>query len=183
MPRQLNFREERQHLEKHLQKTSGPRHPLALILDRLENPRNIGAIFRLADAALIRHIYAYQMEDFARNRKFKKATRSAERHVPHSFLDTPGEVEGLKPAYQLVGLEITDTSIPYSQFKPLRPVALIIGNESRGISQELLDLTESCIHIPMYGLNTSLNVAMATGIAAYSILENLGAQKGKKGGK
>ena len=74
---------------------------------------------------------------------------------------------------KIVALEITDTSIPYMEYHPEKECCLIIGNEKNGVRPELLQLAETCIHIPMYGLNTSMNVAVATGIATFSILEKI----------
>jgi tRNA G18 (ribose-2'-O)-methylase SpoU len=48
---------------------------------------------------------------------------------------------------------------------------LVIGNEERGISDEVLGLLDASVHIPMHGVKTSLNVAMATGIVTYALLE------------
>ncbi len=173
MPRQLHFREERTHAEAVQQRIDAPRHPLVLILDGLSNPNNVGSIFRLADAARVQHVFLFGMEDVMRNKKFLKAARTTHRYVPWSYLLELSEIESLKTTYQLVGLEVTDNSTSFREFQPSRPVALVIGNEKRGVRQALLDLTEACIHLPMYGLNTSMNVAMATGIAVYDLMDKL----------
>ena len=173
MPRQLDFQDERTDSEVPQQRAKALRHPLVLILDGLENPSNAGSIFRLADAIRAQHVFLYDMEGMASSKKFQKAARSTQRYVPWSYLFELPEIEALKSTYQLVGLEITDNSIPFRAFHPSGPVALIIGNEKRGVRQDLLNLTEACIHLPMYGLNTSLNVAVAAGIAAYELLHKV----------
>ena len=77
--------------------------------------------------------------------------------------------------YQLLALEITDDSIPLDSIssKELKKVALIVGNEISGISEELLKLSDNRLHITMFGRNSSMNVAQSAGIALYEITKSL----------
>jgi tRNA G18 (ribose-2'-O)-methylase SpoU len=70
---------------------------------------------------------------------------------------------------QIVALEQTKKSIPYTKFKSKFPLALIIGNEVSGVSKSLLRRADKVIHIPMYGKKESLNVSVAFGVAGYEI--------------
>lgn len=172
--KQLGFYDERDDLEAYRQFIEQNRHPIALLLDRVTNARNIGSLYRLADAARLEHIYAYQFEEYANGKKIKRVARAANEFVPFQPLKTLEEVKKLREKYQFVALEVTNTSIPYATFTPEKPCLLIIGNEQNGVSKELLDLAEKAIHIPMFGINTSMNVAMSTGIAVYGLLQNMG---------
>ena len=174
MEKQLEFRESRKNLEKYLAFISQNRHPIVFVLDRLENKRNIAALYRLADAARIEHIYLYQAQVSEDSQKIKRISRSTHEYIESSLLSSEEELIKLKEHYELVALENTTHSIPYYQFDFQKPIALLIGNEKRGISKELLMLCDRSVHIPMMGRNTSMNVAMATGIATYGLLERMG---------
>ena len=147
------------------------RSPVSLLLDGLKNPLNIGMIFRLAEAARIKKIYTYNMLDFKQSKKLSKVARSTDKYLEVEHIYKLEGVKNLKEENDLIGLEITTHSKPYYKFKPVRPLVLIIGNEKHGISQEIIDLSDQCIHIPMLGVNTSMNVAIASGIGVYHLLE------------
>lgn len=161
-------------VEQQLQKE---RSAVSLLLDGLQKPGNIGMIFRLAEAARVNKIYTYHMEDFKKSRKMSRAARSADQYLSVRHLKDLSEIQQLKEKNELIGLEVTTQSTPYTQFKPQRPVVLIVGSEKHGISQELIDLSDRCIHIPMLGIKTSMNVAVATGIGVYHLLEVTGQLK------
>lgn len=173
--RQLHFQEEREDFESYLSYIQQHRHPLSLLLDRVQDIRNIGALFRIADAARLSHIYGYKLPDLEQQKKFNRVARGTEEYVPYTALQSLKEVEMLKNDFTLIGLEITNQSIPYYQLADPGPCILVIGNEQQGVSEEILTLTDQCVHIPMFGVKTSMNVSVATGIAAYGMLEKMGA--------
>ena len=167
--RKTKYKDKEGSFAQRLLDSSQSRARIALLLDRIEDYRNLGSMFRIADAANLEHIYGYQMAALFEHRKLGKVARSTERFVPYSNLSTPGEIAALCAQYELIALELTDQSIPYTRYQPTKPCILIVGNETRGVSKELLSLTTGSIHIPMYGINHSMNVAVATGIAAYHL--------------
>lgn len=171
----MDFFQEKNQLEEHLAKE---RMPVSLLLDGLSNPRNVGMIFRLAEAARVKCIYTYKMDHLEKSKKMMKASRSTDQYLDVKPLKNITEIASLKENYDLIGLELTTRSKNYTSFKVNRPVILIIGNEKSGISQELIDLALLCIHIPMLGIKTSMNVAIATGIAVYSLLDSSGKLQG-----
>lgn len=146
------------------------RKPISLLLDRMTDPRNIGGIFRLADAALIEHIYFYKCEGLEITPKIKKISRSTTQVVTSSHLSNIEDVKILQETHKVIALEYTNQSIPYTDFTPSGKTLLVIGNEQRGVSEELLKEAEQSIHLPMLGMNTSMNVMCATGIAVYGLL-------------
>lgn len=83
----------------------------------------------------------------------------------------------LKENNLLVALEKTNKSILYAEFKPIPTMILFVGSESKGINQKILDVVRSTVHIPMFGLGLSLNIAMSYSIATYKILEKLSLDK------
>lgn len=171
MEKQRTFREERPNLEAYLKDIDQNRHPISLLLDRVHDIRNVGAIFRLADAARIQKIYFFGAPDWKLNsKKLERVSRYASRYVPYEVLDSLEQIEALKKEHHLIALEWTNKSIPYSDYSPSEKSILILGNEQHGVADELLELAEQSIHIPMHGINTSMNVACAAGIVVYGLL-------------
>lgn len=173
MEKALNFREIRSNLADYLAFIENHRHPMVFILDHLSDKKNVAALFRLADAARIEHVYFFGQQPSESDPKLKRIARSASDFVPSSWIANQKALEKLKERYHFLALEITNLSIPYYQYQGNQPVALLIGNEQGGLSQSLLDLSDQSIHVPMMGRNTSMNVAMATGIASYGLLEKM----------
>jgi len=171
--RQLTFRETRPDYEAYLEFIQNNRHPVSLLLDRVLDVKNIGALFRLADAARLAKIYFYKMEGVELTTSFRRVARAAEQFVLFESLTSVEQVQALAQTHQLLALEWTNDSMAYHEVIPEKPIVLIIGNEENGVSGDLLSIVEDCIHIPMYGVKTSMNVAMATGIAVYKLLEKL----------
>ena len=171
--KQLTYNDERADSKELLKQIANNKHPISLILDRLQSPANAGAIFRLAEAARIEKIFLFQSSFSFNDRKFKRASRSTKKYVDYELIADIEKIKNLKKDWQLVALEKTNNSIPYTDFRKKEgtKLALIIGHESTGVSEELLALAEEAIHIPMFGLNTSMNVVTATAISVYKFLE------------
>jgi len=171
--KQLGFRDLRPNSKATSERIKTNRNPISLLLDGMTDPRNIGGIFRLADAALVEHIYFYQSAEIEISAKIKRISRSTTEVVPYSHLTTISAIKELKKTGKLIALEYTNQSIIYTDFKVEEKTILVIGNEQRGVSNELLELTDKSIHLPMLGMNTSMNVMTATGIAVYGLLMKL----------
>lgn len=173
MIRPTDFKEERPDLEERLEQIKANRHPVSLLLDGVQDMRNIGSMFRLADAARLEQLYIYRLVGELELHKVKRTSRSTHEYVPYKQLHSLEEITALKATHDLVAVEITNTSVPYTEFVPKRPTILIVGSERNSVSESLLQLTDSCVHIPMYGVNTSMNVAVAAGIVVYKTVEQL----------
>ena len=145
-----------------------------LILDNIRSLYNVGAIFRIADSAGINKIYLGGItawKDGVLNPRVKKTALGAEKNICwEHYWHTFKIVDKLKKqGFQIVALEQTPKSISYRKFKPKFPLALVVGNEKRGVSPALLKRADKIIELPMKGKKKSLNVAVATGIAVYEI--------------
>lgn len=171
--RPLAFEESRQNVEEYLAFIKANPLPFGLLLDGLDNQRNIASIFRIADAARIERIYTWQMPSPEESIKMRRISRNTLNLVNHQSIDTKEELAGLQEEWRIVALEITNYSIPVREFTPKEKTLLVIGNEKKGVSPELLQICPEAIHIPMYGLNTSMNVAVATGIALFGLIDQL----------
>lgn len=152
--------------------------PLCLLAHDIESPANIGSFFRIADALGLEMLYLSGKSLQPPNVKIKKTSRSSEKYVPYRYSSSPLEViEKLKQQdYRIISLEICDNSLPLAslQLNAQEKICLILGSENSGVDNSLLSLSDNIVHIPMRGNNSSMNVANACAIAAYSILEKIG---------
>ena len=175
----MTFRAARPDPQARLAEAAAARHPVALLFDGLDDPRNLGVLFRLAEAARLAHVYLYRLPPHLRSadggliKKIGKISREAVRHVPWTLLDSFEDVKALEAAYTPVALEWTDQSTAYTDLVLPEKTLLILGSEAYGVSPELLAWSSAQIHLPMYGLNTSMNVAGAAHIAVYELLRKL----------
>ena len=173
--RQLEFSDERENIKETLADIGNQRNPVSLVLDGLRGHRNIGLMFRLADAARIKKIYLHQCNIELPHKLVSKISRRTVRYVPYEVLKDEQDILRLKENSQLVALEITSKSIPFINFKPTqKEVTLVIGGEKDGVSNTFLELVDESIHIPMMGVNTSMNVSCAAAIGVYEILGKMG---------
>lgn len=171
--RQLTFRDLRPNVAEVQKQIQESRHPVSLLLDGVNDPRNIGGMFRLADAALVEHIYFFRQEEDSIHAKSKRISRHTTDLVPHSFLRDLSDVRSLAANAELVALEYTNESLEYTEFVPAERTILIIGNEQKGVSEDLLDLATRSLHLPMFGLKTSMNVMCATAVATYELVRKV----------
>lgn len=165
-------------LDHHAHQSVPAKHALCLLAHDVQRPANVGALFRLADALGIEKIFLTGRSCTPWHPKARKAARTTEQRMPFTQADDPlPVVTALKQAgYRIVSLEISSTSIDIAEL-PVAPgdrICLVLGNENAGVCQTLLDASDATVHIPMYGGNSSMNVASACAIATYVITRKLG---------
>jgi len=159
-------------------KMSAEKYSLSLLVHDVTVPMNIGSIFRIADALGVEKIYLTGHSLIPPNSKINKTSRSTEKYVPYIYEKDPIRIlQNLKSVgYKIVSLEITTASVAIEKFDayPDDKICLILGSESSGVSQQLLNESDACVHIPMLGNNSSMNVATACAIAVYELTKKLG---------
>ncbi|MCX2830635.1 TrmH family RNA methyltransferase [Microbulbifer thermotolerans] len=156
---------------------SGRKYPLCLLAYNIRVPTNIGSLFRIADALGVEKLFLSGGSICPPNTKIRRTSRAAEKYVPYAYhentLDLVKQLKG--EGYRIVCLEISSDSMDLANFSP-RPdekICLVLGSEKEGVGQELLDISDTTVHIPMLGNNSSMNVASACAIAAYHITQKL----------
>lgn len=154
---------------------------LYVILDNLRSALNVGAIFRTAEALGVEKLYLCgitprpaETEVEARTRAARdlaKTALGAERYLSWEFQKRTSRVVARlrEQGFLIVALEQATTAEPIFSFKPRKnqKLALIVGNEVKGLSPNLLKKCDKIIYIPMRGRKESLNVSVAFGIAGY----------------
>lgn len=169
----LSFREARPDPAQREQQLRQERLPITLVLDQLSDPRNIGSMFRLADAARLQEIIMVGMPQMAKQEKVKRVARATLQYVPwRQVYDVKECMEAVQG--DLWALEWTNQSVPYHRWRGEMPIGLVIGNEQRGVSKAFLTACRGSLHLPMLGMNTSMNVSVAAGIAVYGLLQQQG---------
>jgi len=153
------------------------RNPIYLVLDNVIDTYNIGSLFRLSDAIAVELMYICGSSEYPPNSRIHKAAVGTEEWVPWEKVEnTINIVEKLKTeGVQVISVEQDPRSIAYSLL-PIAlkfPVAIVIGNETTGISKEVLDESDMIVELPMFGVNKSLNVWGTAAVIAYQVVESL----------
>ncbi len=138
---------------------------------------NIGSLFRLADAFNIEKIILTGTPVNLNNSRLKRTARATIVNIENEFFENALEALNFykNKGYKPLALEITEDSFSMADmnFENEQKILLVAGNERNGISKALLDRIEIKVHIDMFGRNSSMNVAQATGIALYEITKTL----------
>jgi len=149
--------------------------PFSVLVNNIRSLYNVGSIFRTSDGVGIEKIWLCGITGIPPASKISKTALDAEKVVDWEYRRlAQGVLEELREkGYQIVLLEQTEQSIPFQEFKPRGPVCLVLGNEVKGVGEDLLSLCDTAIEIEMSGLKNSLNVTVAYGIVGYHIREQL----------
>lgn len=151
------------------------RNKIYIILDSLKCAHNIGTILRLADSLLIKKVFICGNTIIPPNHKIKSSSRGSEKWVDWEYVqDAKGVVESLKAnKVEIVSVEVASNSIDYRSYMPAGEVCLIFGREYDGVSQELLDLSDHVIHLPLLGMANSINVSTAASVVLYDVYDKM----------
>jgi len=130
------------------------------------DPFNIGSIFRICEAVGCREIIFVDSTDIGAQ-KVKRASRHTSGIVPYRCISLEDFSSLVKRLPTLVAVEITSKSTDIYKTQLPQDVALVIGGERYGIPEEVLERCAYAVHIPMFGVNSSMNVATSLGIVLY----------------
>lgn len=145
--------------------------PVTVVLDHVRSGLNVGAIFRTCDAFCVEKIYLCGITAQPPHSEIMKTALGATGTVQWKYFEnTTAALNQLqKEGYTLLPVEQTDQSIYLDKAKLFEyfPIALIFGNEMRGIGQEVLSMCEFSLEVPQSGTKHSLNVATTAGIVIW----------------
>jgi len=158
-------------------KKSLKKNPIYIILDNVLDTYNVGAIFRLADAIAAEKVFLCGLTETPPNPKIKKASVNTWQWVNWEYAESAAQaIQNLKSKVQNIktySIEQAKGSVPLAKFKPEFPAAIVVGNETNGITQDVLDMSDAVVELPMYGINNSLNVMVTLGIVLYHLSDYL----------
>jgi 23S rRNA (guanosine2251-2'-O)-methyltransferase len=148
---------------------------LSILLDNVRSALNVGSIIRTSEGIGIEHIHLCGITATPDNPKVGKTSLRAESTLKWSYhLNALDTVLSLKnEGVQIWSLEMTSKSIPlYAaiKYRSKIPILLVAGNEQAGVDPDILSISDRLVHLPMVGSKTSLNIAVAVGIAASMLL-------------
>ncbi|MGV8140117.1 MAG: RNA methyltransferase [Mangrovibacterium sp.] len=151
--------------------------PLIVALDHVRSSNNIGSIFRTCDALLVQSLYLCGITAVPPNKDIHKTALNAEKWVDWKYFEhTEDAVASLKAdGFSVFAIEQIDTSIMLPNFMPRKneKLALIFGNEVKGVQQKVIDLCDGAIEIPQFGTKHSFNVSVSAGIVLWDIVNKI----------
>jgi len=150
-------------------------YPLLLLLDGIEDPHNLGAIVRTADAFGVDGIVLKKRGEAPLNGTVAKVSTGAIHFVKVATVSNLSQaIQTLKDAGFWIVSSADKGAVPYTDVDYRSPIALVVGNEGKGISRLVLDRSDFVVRIPMHGEVNCLNASVATGV----LLANIVAQRG-----
>jgi len=156
-----------------------PRLPISILVENVRSVHNVGSIFRSADGFGANKVYLTGYTACPPRHDISKTALGADEVVPWEHYENPIDAakkiisEGI--SLILIEQTIKSESIYLSKFS--YPLCFIVGNEVDGVSDELSNLANQHIEIPMRGIKQSLNVSVATGVIGYEFARNYSSDK------
>jgi tRNA G18 (ribose-2'-O)-methylase SpoU len=146
-----------------------PRLPISILVENVRSVHNVGAIFRSADGFGADKIYLTGYTAYPPREDLSKTALGSEDAVPWEHFENPIDAAKkiIKRGISLVLIEQTIRSKSIYEIDWSFPICFIVGNEVKGVSEELSKLATIHAEIPMRGVKQSLNVSVATGVAGY----------------
>ncbi len=151
--------------------------PLVVVLDNIRSCNNIGSVFRTSDALLVEKIFLCGITATPPNKEIHKTALDAEKSVDWEYLKKTEEaVKKLQQdGFKVFAVEQVENSILLPDFKPAsgEKVALVFGNEVKGVQQKVVNLCDGAIEIPQFGTKHSFNVSVSAGIVLWDIFQKM----------
>lgn len=151
--------------------------PVVVILDNIRSAMNVGSVFRTSDAFAIERIVLVGITATPPSREITKTAIGATSSVDWSHVDSIEDTlsELRNNGYSIASIEQTDSSISLLDWdiRPNQKLAIVMGNEVDGVSDEALSLSDVAIEIPQYGTKHSLNVSVCTGVVLWDVSRKL----------
>lgn len=161
----------------------GRRNDIYIVLDNILDTYNVGSIFRLADAVAAKKVYLCGQTETPPNTRIKKASINTTEWVEWSYaekaIDVIYDLRLTINDIQIVAIEQSKNSVQYDKFDYKLPICLVVGNETNGVSKEVLNMVDGLpagqagiVELPMFGVNKSLNVMVSLGIVLYQVISS-----------
>lgn len=155
--------------------------PLIIVLDNIRSLNNIGSVFRTSDAFLIEKIYLCGICATPPNKDIHKTALGATESVAWEYVENIMDlVQKLKVEnVKVLAIEQAENSTKLDTFYPEKnqKYAIVMGNEVKGVQQEVVNASDFCIEIPQVGTKHSLNISVTTGVVIWDLFTKMRAIK------
>ena len=145
---------------------------IIVVLDNIRSMHNIGSIFRSCDSMGNCSVFLCGICATPPSKEIHKTALGSTESVPWKYYKTTkeGVIELKKNNYEIIAVEQTNESISLNQFQTqAKKIALIFGNEVKGVNKDIINLSDKCIEINQYGIKQSMNVSVAAGVVLWAI--------------
>lgn len=144
---------------------------VAVLLDGVQSPFNVGSIVRTAAAYRVEHLYLSGPSASPSGAKAAKVALGTERYLSWTTFERGADAADAArdDGYSVVGIELADAAVPLHQLAAGPDVCLAFGNEDHGLAPATLAACDSVAFLPLMGRVGSLNVATAAAVAIYEI--------------
>ena len=148
-----------------------PKAPISILVEDVRSVYNVGSIFRTADSFGAEKIYLTGITATPPREDLHKTALGAEESVSWEYVENSVELARRikSEGTSLALIEQTKKSKNIFTTDLVFPICYIVGNEVNGVSEELAELADIHLEIPMHGIKQSLNVSVATGIVGYEL--------------
>ena len=148
-------------------------------LHNIRSAHNVGAIFRTADGAGVQGLILAgytptPIDRFGRKRQdIAKVALGSEEIVPYTYCHSTYEALRAYKAhgFEIIGVEQHSRAIPYHTYKSNSKCVFVFGNEVEGLSEEVINICDTIVQIPLHGKKESLNVAVAVGVVLFNFYQ------------
>lgn len=151
--------------------------PAVVVLDNVRSALNVGSVFRTADAFRIERMVLCGITATPPSAEIRKTALGAEMSVDWvHHQDSVEAIMSLKSqGYTIIAIEQARESvmIDHMDLSPYPKVAIIFGNEVKGVDDRLMDLCDFCVEIPQFGTKHSLNISVSAGIAIWEVFKQM----------
>lgn len=156
---------------------AAPKLPLVVVLDNVRSLHNVGSVLRTADAFRLEGVWLCGITATPPSPEIHKTALGAEDSVDWHYeartLDAIGRLRAA--GYVVLAVEQVEGSVSLGSFRPEagRRYALVLGNEVKGVDQEVVDAADHALEIPQYGTKHSLNVSVTAGIVMWELARQM----------
>ena len=145
--------------------------PLIIVLDNIRSLHNVGSVFRTADAFRLQGVWLCGITACPPHVEIHKTALGAEDSVEWRYFKTAAEAVSELHAMgcKVMAVEQCEGSTMLNEFVPDagQRYAVVLGNEVKGVRQEVVDASDGCLEIPQFGTKHSLNVSVTAGIVVW----------------
>ncbi len=150
-----------------------PKLPLIVVLDDVRSLHNVGSVFRSGDAFRVEAVYLCGITATPPHPEIHKTALGGEDSVAWRYFPTATEaVESLhNDGFFVYSIEQVEgsTKLQNLQLDTDKRYAVVLGNEVKGVHQEVVDMSDGCLEIPQFGTKHSLNVSVTAGMVIWEV--------------